>query len=56
MKRGKAAGVDGVYYEHILYGPDIMYTALVILFNSINVQHHVPSVFKNGVIIPILKL
>ena len=49
MKRGKAAGVDGVYYEHILYGPDIMTTALVILFNSINVQRHVPSVFKNGV-------
>ena len=55
MKHGKAAGWDGIYYEHILYSPMIIHKALAILFNSINAHRYVPICFKRGVIVPILK-
>ena len=49
-------GIDGITTEHLKYGKsDILFTVLADLFNAILLWQVVPSSFKIGVIVPILK-
>jgi len=51
LKRGKAAGVDGLMAEHIWYAhPDIM-----VVYNVIYKHSVVPDDFGKGIVIPLLK-
>ena len=50
LKKGKAAGLDGIVNEHILYGGDCLAVHICLLFNAMT-RHS----FCNGIIIPLLK-
>ena len=55
LKTGKAISFDDIYNEHLIYGVDCLYVHLCILFNALLSHGFVPSAFKNGVVIPLLK-
>lgn len=55
LKKGKAAGCDGLAPEHILYSHPMCTISLSILFNACILHGYIPSGFSNGIIIPIPK-
>ena len=55
MRKGKAAGTDGIEVEHLLHAHPIVVVLLSVLFNIMLKHGTVPSVFSNGVIVPVLK-
>ena len=55
IKRNKAAGVDNINSEHILYGGSLLVSHLSWLFDAILASSYVPKAFKVGLIIPIPK-
>ena len=55
LKRGKAAGLDGIEAEHLVYAHPIAQYLLLLLFNSILFHGYVPQEFGSGIIIPIVK-
>lgn len=55
MKLGKAAGVDGLEVEHLLYAHPIVLELVVDLFNSMFHNGYVPDSFARGIIIPVIK-
>ena len=55
LKRGKAAGLDGIEVEHITFAHPIVQSLLIILFNSILHHGYVPQEFGSGIIVPIVK-
>ena len=55
LKRGKAAGLDGIEAEHLVYAHPIAQHLLLLLFNSILFHGYVPQEFGSGIIIPIIK-
>jgi hypothetical protein len=55
LKLHKAAGLDGIESEHIVYSHSKIVNFLVLLFNSILFHEYVPRDFCNGIIIPLVK-
>ena len=55
LKRWKAAGLDGIVSEHIIYGGDQLYVHLCVLFNALLAHSFVPCDFCTGIIVPLLK-
>ena len=55
LKRGKAAGLDGLTVEHIKNGHPVIITILTKLFNLMLVTGYVPVEFGFGVSVPIPK-
>ena len=47
-KRGKAAGVDGITYEHIQFGGETLNVLLAKLFNSMLKLSYAPIEMKRG--------
>ena len=50
MKLGKAAGLDGIEIEHLLYAHPLLIVMLRVLFNIMLIHGVVPWMFGNGVI------
>jgi len=55
LKKGKAAGVDGISVEHIALAHPILVVQLTLLFNIIYTHSIVPDDFGRGLVIPLLK-
>jgi hypothetical protein len=55
LKKGKAAGLDKVTPEMIVYAGDLLPLAITILFNMCLVHGFVPSSFSMSVIVPVVK-
>ena len=55
LKRGKAAGLDGVTSEHLQYSHPLLTCVLAKLFNCMMKLGHVPSSFGESYTVPILK-
>lgn len=55
MKRGKAAGLDGIETEHLIHAHPRLCVLLSLLFNHMLMHGKVPSSFGLGVIVPIVK-
>jgi len=55
LKRGKAAGLDGLTAEHIIYSHPIVAVLQTLLFNIMLIHGVVPDAFGIGIVIPLLK-
>ncbi len=55
LSKGKAAGIDGITVEHIIYSHPIIISILNLFFKLLIDLEHVPPSFKIGIIIPIPK-
>jgi exonuclease III len=55
LKKGKAAGTDGLTVEHLIYCHPILKIFLTILFNACLHHKYVPNSFGSGMLIPIFK-
>jgi len=55
LKRGKAAGLDGLKAEHLVFSHPIVCVLLSLLFRFIVVYRFVPDDFGAGIVIPLLK-
>ena len=55
LKRGKAAGIDNITTEHILFAHPALSSHLTALFNLMLIHGYVPSAFGIGVIVPLVK-
>jgi len=55
LKPHKAAGHDGVYNEHLIFGGPQLEVHLCLLFNAMLRHSYVPNDFRFGVIKPLLK-
>ena len=55
LKKGRAAGVDGISVEHITLAHPILVVQLTLLFNIIYTHSIVPDDFSKGLVIPLLK-
>jgi len=54
MKRGKAAGLDGICVEHLLFSHPVLPCILAKLFNLMITHSHVPDSFSMSYTVPIL--
>jgi len=55
LKCGKAAGMDNIVPEHILYAHPALFVHLTTLFYLVLRNGFVPSAFGTGVIVPLVK-
>jgi hypothetical protein len=55
LKRGKAAGLDGLTVEHVAYSHPVLVTHLITMFNIMLTYGIVPDAFGQGIIIPLVK-
>jgi exonuclease III len=55
LSLGKAAGVDGLTAEHIVWSHKISTVYLTLLFNACLLRGYIPDAFGVGVIFPLLK-
>ena len=55
LPNGKAPGYDGITYEHLKYGGEIIVQALLKLYTCIIDKEEIPNLFKLALKIPILK-
>jgi hypothetical protein len=55
MKRGKAAGIDNVCLEHIIFSDPSIIVHLCKVFNLLLKHEYVPSQFGLGIVIPLLR-
>jgi len=55
LKRGKAAGCDGLMAEHVCFAHPILSMHLVYVFSMLYKHSLVPDDFGKGIIIPLLK-
>lgn len=55
MKRGKAAGLDGLTSEHLQYSHPLLPVVLAKLFNLMIQSGHVPPQFGESFTVPIIK-
>jgi len=55
LKRGKAAGLDELTVEHLLFAHPIIVVLLSLLFNMLFLHGLVPQDFGKGIIIPLVK-
>ena len=56
LQRGKAADIDGVSSEHLMYSHPSICVVLCKLFNLIMEHRYVPSGLRNSYIVPIPKI
>ena len=54
MKRGKAAGLDGITAEHLQYSHPLVACVLSKLFNGMVKLRHVPASFGQSYTVPLL--
>ncbi|MCG7877806.1 MAG: hypothetical protein N0C90_15945, partial [Candidatus Thiodiazotropha endolucinida] len=54
-KKGKAAGEDGISYEHMQYGGEILFRILAKLFTAMIKLSYAPINMKKGIIITLFK-
>jgi hypothetical protein len=54
-KRGKASGIDKLFYEHFILGGAVVIHALSILFTLMLRESHIPLGMKKGIIVTIHK-
>ena len=52
---GKSAGHDGLYAEHLIYGPEKLYYFLCILFNACIAHGYVPCNMLKCIMVPLIK-
>jgi hypothetical protein len=55
MKKGKAAGIDSITLDHIIYSHPAIITHLCKLFNLLLKHEYVPNQFGVGIVIPLVK-
>jgi len=55
LKRGKAAGIDGLSAEHLFFGHPILHVILTKLFQLIMSRRCVPDGFRHSYIVPLPK-
>ena len=55
LKRGKAAGFDGLTTEHLVYAGDLIVKILTKVFNIVVELEYIPSNFRRGTQIPLYK-
>jgi hypothetical protein len=55
LKTGKAADIYGLTAEHLIYAKDSLIPLLAVLFSSVFAQGVVPSMFRDGLLLPLLK-
>ena len=55
MKRGKAAGIDGLSVEHLQFSHSLLPAVLAKLFNIMLYNGHVPDSFGLSYTVPLLK-
>ena len=55
MKKGKCPDDDELYAENFMHVPFILFIKLATLFNHMMTHSFVPSQFKSGTIIPLIK-
>ena len=55
MNQGKSPDDDGLHAEHFQNGPLILFIRLTSLFNSLMAHSYVPTQFRFGTIVPIVK-
>lgn len=55
LKRGKAAGLDGLSAEHLIFCCPIISCILAKLFNLMLISNYVPSIFGNSYTVPLPK-
>jgi hypothetical protein len=55
LKNGKKGGFDGLTYEHIKYGGNVLAECLANLFNGMYTTEVVPSGMKRGLIVTLYK-
>ena len=55
MKRGKAAGLDGITAEHLQHSHQLVACVLAKLFNGMVKLGHVPASFGQSYTVPLLK-
>ena len=55
LQKGKAAGIDKVSSEHIIYSHPILHSCLLRLFNFMLKTGYVPNTFGKGIIVPLPK-
>ena len=55
LKVNKAAGPDDIDPEHLRFGGWHLVSLLTLLFNAMMLACHIPSVFRQGLVIPIPK-
>jgi len=55
VKLGKAAGLDGIEVERLLYAHPLLIVMLCVLFNIMLIHGVVPRMFGNGIMVPIVK-
>ena len=55
MKKGKCPDDDELYAENFMHAPFILFIKLATLFNQMMSHSFVPSQFKSGTIIPLIK-
>jgi len=51
----KAAGIDGITFEHILYSHPCLIVHLKLLFHMMLLHGYVPNNFGLGIVVPMLK-
>jgi len=56
LKRGKAAGLDGLTLEHVICSHPVVFVHLKLLFNMFLSHGLVPDSFGHGIIIPLMKM
>ncbi|CAB4009792.1 Hypothetical predicted protein, partial [Paramuricea clavata] len=55
LPEGKSPGIDGITYEHIKYGGEIIVELLLKLFSYVIELEEIPKFFKMAIKIPIPK-
>jgi len=55
LKSGKAAGLDGLVFDHIKHASPISNVIIAKLFNLMLIYEYVPNDFGVGIMVPILK-
>ena len=50
MKKGKAAGIDGLTVEHLIYSHPVLVVHLMVLFNIVLAYGVLPDAFGKGII------
>jgi len=56
QKKGKSAGPDGIPMEAFICGNTRLFVHLSLLFNLFIMHCHIPSMFMNSVIVPLVKV
>jgi hypothetical protein len=55
LKRGKAAGLDGLVVEHVMFAHPVIFTILSKLFRLVLLMSYAPSSFRQSYIVPLVK-